>query len=89
MEMHVRQIKIEGLLWGPTRQVNSDGVHKVHVPCTMEGKLFELLDENQDGKMDSEEFARACREGGVVQKVKDQMAQCQEIESIDVIVQQL
>ena len=34
--------------------------------------VFELLDTNQDGRMDSEEFARACREGGVVQKVKEQ-----------------
>jgi len=90
VEVHVRNIKMEGLLWGPTRQVNGgEDVHKVHVPCTMEGKLFELLDLDNDGKMDSEEFARACRDGGIVTDVKAKMAECEQVESVDVIVQQL
>jgi len=90
VEMFLRNIRMEGLLWGPPRQLSgTSGSHKIHIPCTMEGKLFAQLDTDGDGKMDREEFAKACREGGVVQIVREKMVACVEIETAEVIVQQL
>jgi len=92
VEGFLRNIQLEGLLWGPPRQVqqaNKRESRKIHVPCTMEGKLFASIDLSGDGTMDREEFAAACREGGVVMEVKKQMEGCNEIEAVEVIVQQL